>query len=531
MRTTILTLTAVILLTTTAAAQNTLEVVWIGYGEGPLNYYGAGATGGDFNNDGFSDVLIGAGGWGNIGGNDAIGKDYLYLGSPDFFDTASYFFTGDTASDGFDWDVCNVSDVSGDQIQDFLIPGAGAAYYRGGGYVDIFYGGPQLDTIPDFQIKKHNVSGEDFFGWQADSAGDVNGDGWSDVVVSGVIYDINSAYIEIYFGGPNLDTLADWHYSSLGTNQPIKVNGLGDVNGDGFDDILAYRQYGIYPEHEPGKIFFGGSPMDTIPDLEFYPYALSAAGVGDVNDDGFSDVAIGDWDQGQRIYFGGVNMDTIPDVALQGYFGPSIAGSDGLTCGDFNGDGISDIIADGDYGGIVLYLGSPWFNGVPEWWYSEFWMVLDGITVNGVGDVNGDGCDEFVLGFPYYDNMSWMNVGKAYLFAGNPDLVDLGAPVEPGELSHIPGWYKLDQNFPNPFNASTTIHFELGKLSTVNMTIFDLAGNKIRELIKSQEMRPGGYNVSWSGRNQFNQPISSGIYILELQVDQFKETRKMVLIR
>ena len=276
--------------------------------------------------------------------------------------------------------------------------------------------------------------------------------------------------------------------------------------------------------------------MDTIPDLEFHPYVKCGAGIGDVNDDGFCDVALY-----QRfpavdstytvVYFGGTEMDTVYDVALSGYYYPRIGSLYGISHADINGDGIEDIVCDGDASSITVYLGSPSFNGTADWWYSEFWMVLDGITVNGVGDVNGDGCDEFVLGFPYYDNMSWMNVGKAYLFAGNPDLIDLGASVEPGELTHIPGWYKLDQNFPNPFNASTTIHFELGKLSTVNMTIFDLAGNKIRELIKSQEMRPGGYNVSWSGRNQFNQPISSGIYILELQVDQFKETRKMVLIR
>jgi len=517
MRTIILTLTALTLLTTTATAQNSLEIVWIGYGQDGGNYYGSGATGGDFNNDGFSDVLIGEPGW-----NDEQGIDYLYLGSPDFFDTASFIFVGsdDSLHPDFDLDISNVQDVSGDGIEDFLIP---AYYKRYGGYAEVFFGGDLLDTIPDWRVEKYASYFWEFFGVSTDSVGDVNGDGWSDFVIAGGDYELDLPYFEIYFGGPDLDTLADWSFSDSGTFT-FNVNGLGDVNGDGFDDILAYREYSYYLEREPGRIFFGGSPMDTIPDLEFYPYVQSGAGVGDVNDDGFNDVAIGHWDQ--RIYFGGVNMDTIPDVALQGYFGPSISGLDGLTCGDFNGDGISDIIADGDYGGIVLYLGSPWFNGVPEWWYSEFWMVLDGITVNGVGDVNGDGCDEFVLGFPYFDEL-----GKAYLFAGNPDLIDLGAPVEPGDLPHMPGWYRLEQNFPNPFNATTFIHFELGKHSTVSMTVFDLQGHKIRELIQSKEMRPGGYSISWSGRNELNQPVSSGIYILELQVDQFKETRKMVLIR
>jgi len=157
--------------------------------------------------------------------------------------------------------------------------------------------------------------------------------------------------------------------------------------------------------------------------------------------------------------------------------------------------------------------------------------MIDGHTVNGVGDVNGDGCDEFVLGLPYFDNAIWANLGKAYLFAGNPDLIDYGAPVEPGDLPQTPGWYKLDQNYPNPFNTSTSIHFELGKPSVVNVTIYDLKGDEIRTLIADKQMLPGGYNVSWNGRNQSNQPVSSGVYLLKFRVDQFTEVMKMVMVR
>jgi hypothetical protein len=511
-----------------AQAQNWLQLVWTGYGEAGNNYYGAGSTGGDFNNDGYSDVLIGAGGWGNIGGNGSVGKNYLYLGSPDFFDTASFYFIGDSAFDSYDWSICNVGYVNYDQIEDFLIPGAYATVL-GGGYVDVFFGGAQLDTIPDLHIVKYaGYPNADFFGESADSAGDVNGDGWSDFVIAGGYDGSYEPYFELFWGGAILDTLPDFHYEWISSNPP-EVRGLGDINGDGFDDILAYLIAGGPDYDKPGLIFFGGSPMDTIPDLEFHPYLWSGGGVGDVNNDGFEDVVlrkgVSEPDTAHaEVYFGGVPMDTIPDVRLLGVNWP-VASGEYVSHADLNGDGISDII--GRAGMFaVLYLGSPWFNGTPDWQYVEFWM-FDGFDLSGVGDVNGDGCDEIVLGIPYYD----FEHGKAYLLAGNRDLVDLGAGVNPEELQRFPGWFKLDQNYPNPFNSSTSIHFEIGKPSNVNLNIFDIRGNKIKLLIANKQMLPGGYNVSWNSKNETNQEVSSGIYLLELQVDKYHQMCKIALLR
>jgi hypothetical protein len=501
-----------------------LEIVWTGYGEDYDNSFGAGACGGDFNNDGFSDVLIGAWGW-----NSEQGKDYLYIGSDEYFIEASYFFYGDDpeTNDSYDLDVSNVQDVNGDEIEDFLIPGS---YRRNGGYVDIYFGGDEIDTIPDWRVQKSTSAELELFGVRNDSAGDVNGDGWNDFVIAGgENHPTYTSYFEIYFGGFDLDTIPDWHYTSDSyLDYKFYVNGLGDINGDGFDDVMAYKPVSSVEDPYPCMIFLGGSPMDTIPDLEFYPYASSAAGVGDVNGDGFNDIAMSKWivypdSGGAHVYFGGADVDTIADVKLHGYFAQGSGGP--FTCADVNGDGISDILGR-DSGGINLFLGSPWFNGTADWWYSEYWMI-DGYTCNGVGDVNDDGCDEIVLGINGY----LFDQGKAHLFAGNPDLVDLGAGIAPEDLLHTPGWFALDQNYPNPFNASTTIHFELGRISVVNLTIYDLRGQRIRQLIEAEEMIPGGYNVAWSGINEFGQPVASGIYMLELQVDEYKDIRKMVLLR
>jgi hypothetical protein len=293
--------------------------------------------------------------------------------------------------------------------------------------------------------------------------------------------------------------------------------------------------------YAPVKIYFGGAPMDTIPDLIFEEYASQGmgGGVGDVNADGYPDFCIrmhfpDSTYSRDAVYFGGPDVDNIPDVLLVDRLGVSNASAYGMGSGDFNGDGISDIISvsgDWTYGRIVeIYLGGPWFNPVPD----ALIPAWDYYTITGLGeavasgDVNGDGRDELLISAisgVYFD------IGRAYLFQGPETWTDLGAAVEPEDLVRYPGWFKLDQNYPNPFNSSTSIHFELGKPSTVSFSVFDIQGNNIRDLITAKPMLPGGYNVSWNGRNEQNQEVSSGIYLLELQVDQYRQLRKIALLR
>jgi hypothetical protein len=524
MRTLTLTLTTLLILAATALAQNELELVWTGYGEAGNNWFGIGIAGGDFNDDRYSDVLIGA-----MGCSDGQGKVNLYTGSESFFTEPSFELVGDSLADFFGRNVINLMDMSLDGIEDFIVSGRERA--------EIYYGGEVFDTIPDMRFRKYGIDpiySPELFGAYMDSAGDVNGDEMNDFVISGGDYELGFTYVEIYFEGSLLDTLPDWHYyTEAYYNYPIEVEGLGDINDDGFDDIMAYKPV---PGYFPAMIFLGGTDMDTIPDLEIEPNLISAGGLGDINDDGYADFGAykefspEPFDLGSVVYFGSEDVDTIPDVLLEGIFTTNIRAWV-FSHGDINGDGLSDVFCQGgwDFPYLYVYLGSPWFNGTPDWWYSESWMY-DGMTVSGVGDVNHDGCDEVALGIPYYSYLA-PNKGEAHLFAGNPDLIDLGAPVVPGDLPHTPGWFKLDQNFPNPFNASTTIHFELGKISDVDLTVYDLQGNSIRQLISSREMLPGGYNISWSGIGRYNQPVSSGIYLLEMQVDKFKDIRKMVLMR
>ena len=110
-------------------------------------------------------------------------------------------------------------------------------------------------------------------------------------------------------------------------------------------------------------------------------------------------------------------------------------------------------------------------------------------------------------------------------------MIDIGSAVEPGDIQRTPGWFTLSQNYPNPFNASTSLHFELGKPSMVSMTIFNVQGERIRNIIENQQMLPGGYNVSWDGKNDQHIPVKSGVYFYHLETDNAKFSRKLVILR
>ncbi len=90
--------------------------------------------------------------------------------------------------------------------------------------------------------------------------------------------------------------------------------------------------------------------------------------------------------------------------------------------------------------------------------------------------------------------------------------------------------YRLYQNFPNPFNPTTQIRYEVYVPAHVSLRIYTLSGQLIRQLLDSQR-EPGAYFIHWDGRNESGIPVSSGIYIYELQAGDFKAARKMVLLR
>jgi flagellar hook assembly protein FlgD len=94
----------------------------------------------------------------------------------------------------------------------------------------------------------------------------------------------------------------------------------------------------------------------------------------------------------------------------------------------------------------------------------------------------------------------------------------------------IPLQFALNQNYPNPFNPVTTLRYELPENALVNITIYDMMGRVVSNLVSNQQ-RAGYKSVQWNATNNTGQSVSAGIYLYTIQAGEFRQTKKMVLLK
>ncbi len=309
--------------------------------------------------------------------------------------------------------------------------------------------------------------------------GDVDGDGFDDVVVGADQWGEPAHIVEgrayLYRGTPlGLEAVASWAADptdSVRADFGEAVAGAGDVNGDGYDDVLvgAPSMQGAQAREEGHAYLFLGradglSPeaaWDLEPTDQFAArYGGSVAGVGDVNGDGYDDIAVGatGWDgefddEGRAyVYYGSPDGPALVEdwfadpTAVRADFGEAVAGA-----GDVNGDGFDDVIVGasavgggGPDSGAYLFLGSA--NGLeasPAW--SANGVGYFGATLAGAGDVNGDGFDDIVVG-AFVATGDTFEEGRAFLYLGS--VTGLAAEpawtAEPADRSLAAFGYALD---------------------------------------------------------------------------------------
>ena len=95
----------------------------------------------------------------------------------------------------------------------------------------------------------------------------------------------------------------------------------------------------------------------------------------------------------------------------------------------------------------------------------------------------------------------------------------------------LPMNFKLYQNFPNPFNAQTTIQFSLFHTATVSLAIYDLIGRSVKNIFIEQSWQPGNHQINWEGKNDFGVILPSGEYFYRMETNGWCDTKKLLLVK
>ena len=102
--------------------------------------------------------------------------------------------------------------------------------------------------------------------------------------------------------------------------------------------------------------------------------------------------------------------------------------------------------------------------------------------------------------------------------------------IEPTHVNLVPMQYTLSQNYPNPFNPTTSLDLSLPSSGLVNAVVYNVMGQKVRELVNSQ-LPAGYYTLTWDGLNEDGQAVTSGVYFLRVKTGTFSRSVKMLLLK
>ncbi len=430
----------------------------------------------------------------------AVSSDFSGINLSGLDGTDGFRLDGMAQGDRSGFSVSNAGDVNGDGFDDVIVGALNAdpnGFFSGASYVvfgktsgfDATLNVSTLDGSNGFRL--NGVTERDYAGHSVSNAGDVNDDGFDDVIVGGFGADPNgdlsgSSYV-VFGRASGFDAALD--LSELDGQSGFRLDGegaqdlsgssvsnAGDVNGDGFDDVLVSARRLILNDDDPNVIdAMFGSTYVVFGQASGFDAAMNLSGLngsngfrldvkeyngsvspqvstaGDVNGDGFDDVIIGISANGDSKYsysyvvFGKASgFDATMDLSSlnggngfrvegEGFPKTSNLGSSVSSAGDINGDGFDDVIIGADYGrndtSFVLFGKASGFDATLNvssldgtngfrLASSEYGYGYPGGSVSNAGDVNGDGFDDLIVGEPKADSKSGMDTGFSYVVFG-----------------------------------------------------------------------------------------------------------------
>ena len=355
-------------------------------------------------------------------------------------------------------------DFNGDGYSDMLV---GGPYYGGRGRIYLYFGkSAAFNNGEDWNVTaKGEVDASSTYGYSVAFAGDVNADGFADIL-AGAPTHVDGGRVYLYPGSESPGSGITNGYSQIitaptsGTAFGVEVAGAGDVDADGFADFLigAFEDGGAANPDASGFLYRGGSdgaaadPVGTLVAETHLPAEtqlsvtestsgqgrfVAVGGVGDVDGDGYGDFLVASPSANQndgliRIFHGSAQVaaNPLPDLTIYGVtderLGTSAAGA-----GDFNGDGYDDFLSGTNFPGIqkdsaYIFQGGPDMDGQPDLylenpadlphWSDEFGDY--GIAVAPIGDRNNDGYDDVAVGAPTTQAAQFPNIGVVTYFYG-----------------------------------------------------------------------------------------------------------------
>ena len=407
---------------------------------------------GDVNGDGYADIIVGASSYSNVETNE--GAAFIYYGNvAGISATESTIVESNQVESAMGYSVSDAGDVNNDGYADVIV---GAPYYDNGeleeGAAFLYHGGVfGISTVAAAMVESNQAGAN--FGHSVSGAGDVNNDTYADVIVGALGYtngEVQEGTAFVYHGGPSgISTVAA---AMVESNQGrawfgVGVSDAGDVNGDGYDDVIVGASGYTSGESTEGVAFVyhgGTTGISTTAAAMVQSNQTNAymgrgvSGAGDVNNDGYADVIVGAdrYDNGELeegaafVYHGGPAGILTTAVAMvesnqaDAWFGKSVSGA-----GDVNNDGYADVIVGADgytdgelqEGAAFVYHGG--ISGISTvaavMVQSNQASAHLGIGVSGAGDVNGDGYADVVAGARLYTNGE-LYEGGAFIYHGSP---------------------------------------------------------------------------------------------------------------
>ncbi len=382
------------------------------YGEDYEDFFGDDVSdAGDVNGDGYPDSIIG------VSRDDTNGEDSgsaLVLSGIN--GEVLYNFYGDNALDYFGGSVSSAGDVNNDGYDDVVVGTNKGYQYPSGDYVKVYSG---RDGI---ELYSFNGSGGNSytFGYSVSDAGDVNNDGYDDIIIGEPLADttgMNSGQAKV-FSGKDGSILYSFDGDGWDYHLGIDVSDAGDVNNDGYADVVVGSN-GAYLDGGSAKVFSGanGAILYEFLGGTAKTFGVSVSGAGDMNGDGHTDVIVGApaycsasfpiQCNGFARVFSGANGAVLYDFSLDtppGEFGRSVS-----DVGDVNNDGYDDV-AIGSFGEAHVYSGIDGMSlfriGRAAKWASF------GEAVSGAGDIDMDGYADLIIGGRRLDHWNQINTGS-----------------------------------------------------------------------------------------------------------------------